>query len=84
MLIYFLKGNLPWKGIKTKNKEDKNRLIREKKMEYTFENLCSGIPLEFQYYFKYCNNLKFEQKPDYGYLKKILKELFIKKGSYNL
>ena len=33
------------------------------------EELCKGMPVEFASYLTYCKNLKFEEKPDYAYLK---------------
>ena len=38
------------------------------------------MPTEFATYQNYCRNLKFEDKPDIGYLRKILKDLFHKQG----
>ena len=42
--------------------------------------MCNGCPEEFVTYIDYCKNLKFEQKPDYMYLRKLFKELFISEG----
>ena len=38
------------------------------------------MPTEFATYQNYCRNLKFEDKPDIGYLRKILNDLFHKQG----
>ena len=35
------------------------------------DELCKGIPIEFATYLSYCKNLKFEEKPDYSYLKSL-------------
>ena len=45
--------------------------------------LCEGLPNELMEYLRYCRNLAFEEKPDYYYLKKILKERFVKEGYIN-
>ncbi|CAM9786084.1 unnamed protein product, partial [Hapterophycus canaliculatus] len=35
---------------------------------------------EFRSYFEYCRSLRFEDRPDYAYLKRLFKELFYRKG----
>lgn len=80
VLIYFLKGYLPWQGIKANNKQEKYHKIMEKKMTTPVEVLCKGLPIEFSTYLNYCRTLRFEDKPDYGYLRKMFKELFIREG----
>ncbi|KAG6500646.1 hypothetical protein ZIOFF_040494 [Zingiber officinale] len=42
--------------------------------------LCRGYPTEFASYFHYCRSLRFEDKPDYAYLKRLYRELFIREG----
>lgn len=71
MLIYLLKGSLPWQGLGGKNKADKYNLIRDKKVSTTIENLCKGIPNEFVEYLKICRGMKFEETPNYELLKQI-------------
>ena len=39
-LIYFLKGRLPWQGIKAKDKKQKYQKIMEMKVNTTLEQLC--------------------------------------------
>eukprot|EP00826_Nyctotherus_ovalis_P019694 TRINITY_DN16102_c0_g1_i2.p4 TRINITY_DN16102_c0_g1~~TRINITY_DN16102_c0_g1_i2.p4 ORF type:complete len:110 (+),score=13.34 TRINITY_DN16102_c0_g1_i2:540-869(+) len=43
-LIFFLKGELPWQGLKGISKESKYRNIRDLKASIQFEELCSGLP----------------------------------------
>jgi len=80
VLIYVVKGYLPWQGIKANNKQEKYHKIMEKKMTTPVEILCKGLPIEFSTYMNYCRTLKFEDKPDYSYLRKMFKELFIREG----
>ena len=80
VIIYFLKGSLPWKGLISKNKQDKFRLIKETKMLIATETLCKGFPGEFAKMLKYCKNIKFDEKPDYQYIKDLLKSAFEKEG----
>lgn len=80
VLMYFNRGTLPWQGLNAKTKKEKYEKIKEKKINISFEQLCQGYPSEFLEYLNYCHNLKFEEKPDYSYLRKILKDLFILKN----
>lgn len=49
-------------------------------MIHYFQALCKGYPNEFASYFHYCRSLRFEDKPDYAYLKRIFRDLFIREG----
>jgi len=44
VLIYFLRGSLPWQGLTAKNKADKYKRIMESKMSISAETLCKGFP----------------------------------------
>jgi len=44
VLIYLLKGNLPWQGLKAKNMKEKYEKIMEKKISTSVEELCKGFP----------------------------------------
>jgi hypothetical protein len=50
------------------------------KINIPVSELCSSLPPEFAYFINECRNLKFEDKPDYSYFKKIFKERFVKEG----
>ncbi|GER36010.1 casein kinase I-like [Striga asiatica] len=80
VLMYFLKGSLPWQGLKAGTKKQKYEKISEKKVSTSIEALCRGYPTEFASYFHYCRSLRFEDKPDYAYLKRIFRDLFIREG----
>ena len=50
-------------------------------MEKTsIEELCEGLPEEIKTFMEYCRNLKFEESPDYNFLKRLFKEKFVKEG----
>jgi serine/threonine protein kinase len=83
IMVYLFKGSLPWQGLPAPTKKGKYELIMQKKMETTVDVLCAGMPEEFKKYLEYCKNLKFEEKPDYHYLKRMFKELFIREGHEN-
>ena len=44
------------------------------------ELLSRAFPNEFATYFNYCRSLRFDDKPDYPYLRKLFRELFIREG----
>jgi len=80
LMMYFLRGSLPWQNMRANDKKEKYRKIMEKKIETSVETLCKGFPGEFVTFLSYCRNLKFEEKPDYNYLRSLLKDLFVKSG----
>ena len=69
VLIYFLKGSLPWQGLKAKGKEERYRKILEKKKEISSEELCKGFPIIFQNFVYYVKNLDYLEEPEYENLK---------------
>nr|AOG62272.1 putative CK1/CK1/CK1-D protein kinase [Eurychasma dicksonii] len=80
VLMYFIRGSLPWQGLKANTKKQKYEKIMEKKMSTPTEVLTKGYPAEFRAYFEYCRALRFDDKPDYAYIKRLFKELFFRKG----
>ncbi|XP_029116998.1 casein kinase 1 isoform X2 [Elaeis guineensis] len=80
VLMYFLRGSLPWQGLKAGTKKQKYDKISEKKMLTPVEVLCKSYPSEFISYFQYCRSLRFDDKPDYSYLKRLFRDLFIREG----
>ena len=75
VLLYFLRGKLPWQGLHVKKKEDRYHKIMEIKMETTPFQLCKGFPKEFEKYVEYTRNLEFEQDPDYDFLKNLFNNI---------
>lgn len=47
-------------------------------MGTTTEALCRGYPPEFATYLTYCKGLGFEDRPDYAYLRRLFKDLFLR------
>ncbi|KAL2500836.1 casein kinase I-like 3 [Forsythia ovata] len=80
VLLYFLRGSLPWQGLKAATKKQKYDKICEKKLSTPIEVLCKSHPVEFASYFHYCHSLTFDQRPDYGFLKRLFRELFTREG----
>jgi hypothetical protein len=104
VLIYFIKGGLPWQGVKAKSRTEKYQIIKDMKMNTPIEelvkmkiennqsgnqrvsvstDLSSGeemVPIEFVEFMKYCRDLKFDEKPDYNFLRRQFKNLFSSMG----
>ena len=74
MLIYFLKGILPWQGLKKQKNTDHLELIGETKLSTSLKNLCEGIPEHFYKYIDYTRKLSFDERPDYKFLKNLLSD----------
>ncbi|KAJ4839883.1 Casein kinase 1-like protein 3 [Turnera subulata] len=80
VLLYFLRGSLPWQGLKAATKKQKYDKICEKKLSTPIEVLCKPHPVEFASYLHYCHSLTFDQRPDYGFLKRLFRDLFAREG----
>jgi len=83
VLMYFNRGSLPWQGINANTKQEKYHKIMEKKMSTPVEVLCKGYAGELSTYLNYCRALRFEDRPDYAYLRRLFKDLFSREGFEN-
>jgi serine/threonine protein kinase len=83
LLMYFLRGSLPWQGLRAVTKEEKYAKILQKKRSTTIDSLCRGFPPEFALYFNYVRSLGFEERPDYAYLRKIFRNVYIRERFKN-
>ena len=82
-LIYFLRGELPWQGLKAKTAKEKYQLIMDKKMSIPIETLCENFPKEFVNYIQYCRDLRFDDRPNYNHLKKLFKDVMTREHYEN-
>lgn len=82
-MIYFANGGkLPWQGLKNLNdNRDRSEAIGEIKFSTTLNVLCSSIQEEFLEYMAYVRSLKFDETPNYSYLRSIFFRLSLKFGS---
>eukprot|EP00927_Polykrikos_kofoidii_P056607 TRINITY_DN50705_c0_g1_i1.p1 TRINITY_DN50705_c0_g1~~TRINITY_DN50705_c0_g1_i1.p1 ORF type:complete len:382 (+),score=76.34 TRINITY_DN50705_c0_g1_i1:91-1236(+) len=76
VLVYFLKGSLPWQGIKAQAKLDKYGAIMDKKLSTPIQTLCADLPPEFATYLEYTRNLRFDEEPDYKYMRWLFQRVF--------
>ena len=92
-MIYLTKGKLPWQGLQGgKDKMEKYNMITEMKFNTSIDELCFDLPsklpvtlpltVEFTLFYSYCRALDYDQKPDYGYLRRLMRDL-IYKESFN-
>ncbi len=72
VLMYFMRGILPWQNMKAKDTKAKYQMIMEKKMSTPAEVLCKGFPSQMTTFINYSKGLKFQEKPDYNYLRSLL------------
>lgn len=93
IFMYFLRGKLPWQGIRANTREKKYAKISDKKQRTSIRSLCKGFPSnsyfllfaycilgEFAKYLTYVRSLRFEDEPDYNYCKLLFRDLFKKQG----
>ncbi len=80
MLLYFLRGSLPWQGLTATDQMQREELIMEEKRKINTEDLYEDLPQEFAVYFDYIRSLNFDEKPKYFYLRKIFRDLFVREG----
>lgn len=80
VLMYFNRGALPWQGLKAATKKQKYEKISERKMSTPVDVLCKNFPSEFTMYLNYCRGLRFDETPDYIYLRQLFRILFRTSG----
>lgn len=82
ILLYFLKGSLPWQGLPATERHEKYRKIRDRKINTPIDVVCRGCPSQFIAFITYCRTLEFADQPDYAYLKRLLSDALVQ-GNYD-
>ncbi|XP_056631314.1 casein kinase I-like [Diorhabda sublineata] len=80
MFMYFLRGSLPWQGLKADTLKERYQKIGDTKRATPIFLLCEGHPEEMRIYLDYVRKLDFFETPDYEYLRELFVSLFNKKG----
>ncbi|XP_023176208.1 casein kinase I isoform X1 [Drosophila hydei] len=80
MFMYFLRGSLPWQGLKADTLKERYQKIGDTKRATPIEVLCDGHPEEFATYLRYVRRLDFFETPDYDFLRRLFQDLFERKG----
>jgi len=57
VLLYFIKGSVPWMNLKANNKKEKYEKIMEKKLSIPIEKLCENLVDEFKLLLTYSRTL---------------------------
>ena len=73
MLVFLVNNNLPWIYLEKLKISKRNYLneVLKMKSSISLKELCKGLPEEFIEFIKYSRNLKFEEEPNYNYLKSL-------------
>jgi len=71
MFMYFLRGSLPWQGLKADTIKERYQKIGDTKKETPIDMLCAGYPDEFATYLRYVRQMDFFETPDYDYMRNL-------------
>lgn len=74
VLLYLLKGSLPWQGSIDKSREPIGQVVSIKSKTPIVE-LCRGLPAEFSFLVGRARSMTFDEKPDYDFFKNTLDAL---------
>ena len=80
VLVYLANGSLAWQNLNVQVMQEKYQKIMESKLALPIEQISVGLPAEFSNYLHYCRSLRFEDKPDYPYLRQVFVDLMQKEG----
>ena len=83
MIIYFMRGKLPWQGVTGNKKMERYLKIYKMKKNVTPEDLCKSLPRQVTEFIRYVKQLEFEQDPDYNYLRNLFNSILKKINETN-
>jgi serine/threonine protein kinase len=79
LLIYFLRGSLPWQGLGHLDGSGRDA-VAEDKQQISSDVLCDGLPVAFGSFLDYSRSLSFDAKPNYPYLFDLFDNLLSQEG----
>ena len=82
-LIFLGNGSLPWINIKAKTLFEYSVKIYDVKKNASIENLCKNLPKELVIFTEYVRNLKFDEEPNYNYLRSLFIDVLKKINQKN-
>jgi casein kinase 1 len=77
VFMYFIRGSLPWQGLKAATNKQKYEKIGEKKQTTPINELCQSHPKEFGIYLKKVRGLAFEETPDYDGYRQLFTQVLV-------
>ncbi|MFH4977113.1 hypothetical protein AB6A40_003822 [Gnathostoma spinigerum] len=80
MLIYFVRGGLPWEGLQASTRKSKYEAILRMKSETSLQSLCTGFPDVFMHFLVYCKQLEFDERPNYEAWRENFRDVFQQYG----
>ena len=83
MIIYFMRGKLPWQSVTGTKKMERYLKIYKMKKNVKPEELCKSLPKQMTDYMRYVKQLEFEQDPDYNYLRYLFNSILKKINNSN-
>ena len=80
MMVYLMKGSLPWQGMVNSDPEKKYDQIKKLKIKTKLQNLCQGLPIETVKFIQYARDMRYDDKPDYHYLRELMRKIAKNEG----
>ena len=75
ILIYFLRGSLPWYGGANNTKTARIKSAWISKVNLDANRICASLPKEFATFLNYARALQYDETPDYKYLRRLFSDL---------
>lgn len=79
-MLYWARGSLPWRSFCSAEEKAERELAKNTKITTPTEELCKDLPEEFRLYMGHVRSLRFREKPDYAYLRRLFSNLFEARG----
>lgn len=80
IIIYFIKGRLPWQGLIASSTKEKQKLILKKKQEVSIAELCEGCPPQVAAFLTYVRRLGFSETPNIAHWRNEFRSLYLAEG----
>ena len=80
VFAYLLRGSVPWMYVDGNDESTKFRHILEMKKQITADELFSGFPHQFVEFLNTVRKLKFDETPNYSYLRSLFRDALIQGG----
>ena len=77
VIVYLVKGRLPWQGIAVLPSQVHHDEVLKLKQVTTAKTLCEGLSQPFIMFIHHIRALSFEDRPDYPYLHSLLAQCIL-------